>query len=135
MITDNKTLIMALKIIGGIMMALTVGTWGCVLAGKALGTTLISNVTWTRACGICGLALWEIGTVMSKMGMTENGISRRRGMISTMLMAVGAIMSAIAILAVSFQWLFWMSTGVFFVGLTIGEADAPVSSPHSNHNI
>ncbi len=134
MITDNKTLIKALKIIGGIMMAITVGTWGCFFAGKALGTTLLSSIVWTRACGICGLALWEIGTVMSKMGITENGISRRRGMLSVTLMALGAIMSSIAILVVSFNWLFWLSAALFFIGLTVGEADNLTPSPQSDNN-
>lgn len=134
MITDNKTLILALKIMGGIMMTVTVGTWICLFAGKALGTTLVSNVAWTRACGICGLALWEIGTVMNKMGVHGNGISRRRGMISTALMALGAILSAIAILAVSFNWLFWLATGLFFIGLIIGQADDFASSSASNNN-
>ena len=135
MVTDiNKTMIKALKITGGIMMAATVGAWICLAAGKTLGTALVSNTAWIKVIGICGLALWEIGSVMSKMEMPENGISRSRGMISTALMALGAILGAIVIMATSLKWLFWLAAAVFFIGMIIGEADDPVSSPDSDSN-
>ena len=65
---NNQALIMLLKTVGGILLTVAIAAIVMRLTGIMTQASFIDNLWWTKGSAIAGLALWETGTIVRKMG-------------------------------------------------------------------
>lgn len=121
----NKTLILALKTVGAILVTIAVIAIVMHLTGIMAQAPFIDNLWWAKGAAIAGLVLWETGTILRKM--EQQKVSRRNGIIGIALMALATLTAAAFFVIGVGKWLFYLSFAFFFVGsiITTGNEDEP----------
>ena len=121
----NKTLILALKTVGAILVTIAVIAIVMHLTGIMALASFIDNLWWAKGAAIAGLVLWETGTILRKM--EQQKVSRRTGIIGIALMALATLTAAAFFIIGAGKWIFYLSFALFFVGsiITTGNEDEP----------
>lgn len=121
----NKTLILALKTVGAILVTIAVIAIVMHLTGIMAQASFTGNLWWAKGAAIAGLVLWETGTILRKM--EQQKVSRRNGIIGIALMALATLTAAAFFVIGAGKWIFYLSFALFFVGsiITTGNEDEP----------
>ena len=121
----NKTMNLALKTVGAILVTIAVIAIVMHLTGIMAQAPFIDNLWWAKGAAIAGLAMWETGTIVTKMGQLK--LSRRNGIIAIALMSLAALTAAAYFTTGVGKWIFYISFALFIVGSTIttGNEDEP----------
>lgn len=121
----NKTLIMALKTVGAILVTIAVTAIAMHLTGIMAQAPFIDNLWWAKGGAIAGLVMWETGTITRKM--EQQKVSRRNGIIGIALMVLAVLTAAAFFIIGVGKWIFYLSFALFFVGsiITTGNEDEP----------
>lgn len=121
----NKTLIMALKTAGAILVTIAVTAIVMHLNGIMAQAPFIDNLWWAKGGAIAGLVMWETGTIIRKM--EQQKVSRHNGIIGIALMVLAVLTAAAFFIIGVGKWIFYLSFALFFVGsiITTGNEDEP----------
>jgi hypothetical protein len=115
----NKMMILALKTVGAILVAIAVIAIVMHLTGIMAQASFIHNLWWAKCAAIIGLALWETGTIVTKMDQQK--LSQRNGIIAIALMSLSALTATAFFITGVGKWIFYLSFALFIVGTTISE--------------
>ena len=117
--TMKRTFIIALKTTGAILGAIVAITIIMHLTGIMAQASFIYNLWWAKCAAIIGLALWETGTIVTKMDQQK--LSQRNGIIAIALMSLSALTATAFFITGVGKWIFYLSFALFIVGTTISE--------------
>ena len=115
----KRTFIIALKTTGAILGAIVAITIIMHLTGIMAQASCIYNLWWAKCAAIIGLALWETGTIVTKMDQQK--LSQRNGIIAIALMSLSALTATAFFITGVGKWIFYLSFALFIVGTTISE--------------
>ena len=115
----KRTFIIALKTTGAILGAIVAITIIMHLTGIMAQASFIYNLWWAKCAAIIGLALWETGTIVTKMDQQK--LSQRNGIIAIALMSLSALTATAFFITGVGKWIFYLSFALFIVGTTISE--------------
>ena len=114
---NHKTLIMALKIVGGILLTVAIAAIVMRLTGMMTQASFIGNLWWTKGSAIAGLALWETGTIVIKM--SQQKLSRRDGIVGIALLSLAVLFASVFFISGIGRWVFYLSLGLLFIGTCV----------------
>lgn len=125
----NKTLILALKTAGAILVTIAVIAMVIHFTGIMAQASFIDNLWWAKGGAITGLAMWETGTILRKMDQLK--LSHRTGILGIALMVLAVLTAAAFFIIGVGKWIFYLSFALFFVGsiITTGKEDEPSVTP------
>lgn len=115
----KRTFIIALKTTSAILGAIVAIAIIMHLTGIMAQASFIHNLWWTKCAAIIGLALWETGTIVTKMDQQK--LTQRNGIIAIALMSLSALTSTAFFITGVGKWIFYLSFALFIVGTTISE--------------
>ena len=124
---------MALQAAGSILIVIVGAAVLIRLSGIMSQVSFINNLWWAKVAAIVGVALWETGGTIEKMGQQK--ISRRLGIIVITLIVLALITAMVYFFTPVGKWLFWLSAGLFVIGCICGEVgddDTATAEPEKN---
>lgn len=116
---NHKTLIMVLKTVGGILLTIALAAIVMRLTGIMTQASFVDNLWWTKGTAIAGIALWETGTIVRKMGQQK--LSRREGIIGITLLLLAVLSASVFFISGLDKWAFYLSLGLAFVGMCVAS--------------
>ena len=116
---NNQALIMLLKTVGGILLTVAIAAIVMRLTGIMTQASFIDNLWWTKGSAIAGLALWETGTIVRKMGQQK--LARQDGIVGITLLSLAVLTASVFFISGIGRWVFYLSLGLLFIGIGVAN--------------